>query len=72
MTGRTELAPAVVGAPWGVLGVVPGLFLRCGSELTLLTFRRSELVRGWANPRVRNLTRLRGANSSRTLLRRLS
>ncbi len=66
MTGRTELAPAV-GGRWGVLGVVPGLFLRCGSELTELTFRRSELVRGWANPRVRNLTRLRWANSPRTL-----
>jgi len=66
MTGRTELAPAV-GVPAGVLGVVPVLFLRCGSELTQLTFSRSKRVRGGLTPRVRNLTGRQGPNLPRTL-----
>lgn len=65
MTGRAELAPyRTVGIgpkrPRGRPRRPPVL------GLTMLTYRRSRAVRGWANPPVRNLTCCRRPNPPRT------
>jgi hypothetical protein len=64
MTGQAELAPRV-GVAVAVLGACSRQFLRCGSDLTGLTTRRSPGVPSRANPRVRNLTRCGRPNPPR-------
>lgn len=57
MTGRADGVSQPTSAAPGGLGPVRPRFLRPGMDLTCLTLRRSEPVRGGLTRQVRNLTR---------------